>query len=103
MANAHNSISVLILPSSQNQFAFAKSAYKTNVWNKGVISYYHMNLYLFNQPYPKFHEKMLILGVDFDQYFRSEYSMQNQYSHRNIGQNLPPKLIIFHEILQTTV
>ena len=46
---------------------------------------------------------MLILGVDFDQYFRSEYSIQKQYSHRNIGQNQPKKFIFFHEILHTTV
>ena len=42
-----------------------------------------------------FMKKILILGVDFDQYFRSEYSIQIQYSHRNIGQNQPKNLIFF--------
>ena len=50
-----------------------------------------MNSYLFKQQYAEFNEKILILGVDFDQYFRSEYSIQNQYSHRNFGQNQPQK------------
>ena len=45
---------------------------------------------------------MSILGVDFDQYFRSECSIRNQYSHRNICQNQPQKLIFFNEILHTT-
>ena len=88
----------------QNQFAPMKSAYiKPNLWGKCVISFYHMNSCRLKQQYAKFHEKISILGVDFDQYFRSEYSIQSQFSHRNIGQNQPQKQIFFHEILHTTV
>ena len=64
---------------------------KPNLQGKGVNSFYHINSYLFKQQYAKFHENILILGVDFEQYFRSEYSIQNQYSHINIGQNQPQK------------
>ena len=53
---------------------------KPNLRGKGVLSFYHMNSYLFTQQYAEFHEKIFIFGVDFDQYFRSEYSIQNQYS-----------------------
>ena len=49
-----------------------------------------MNSDLFKQQYAKFHEIILILGVDYDQYFRSEYSIQTQYSHKNIGKPPPP-------------
>ena len=42
---------------------------KPNLRGKGVTSLYHMNLYLFKQQYAKLHEKILILEVDFDQYF----------------------------------
>ena len=76
---------------------------KPNLRGKGVISLYHMNSYLFKQQYAKSHVKILILEVDFDQYFLSECSIQNQYSPRNIGQNQPQKLVFFHEIMHTTV
>ena len=42
---------------------------KPNLRGKGVISLYNMNSYLFKQQYAKLHEKILILEVDFDQYF----------------------------------
>ena len=45
---------------------------KPNLRGKGVISLYHMNSYLFKQQYAKSHVKILILEVDFDQYFLSE-------------------------------
>ena len=78
---------------------------KPNLRGKGVISLYHnfMNSHLFKQQYAKLHEKILILEFDFDQYFLSECSIQNQYSPRNIGQNQPQKLIFFHEIMHTIV
>ena len=76
---------------------------KPNIRGKGVISLYNMNSYLFKQQYAKLHENILILEVDFDQYFLYECSIQNQYSPRNIGQNQPKKLIFFHEIMHTTV
>ena len=38
------------------------------------------------------------LEVDFDQYFLSECSIQNQYSPRNIGQNQPKKLYFFMKL-----
>ena len=62
---------------------------KPNIRGKGVISLYHMNSYLFKQQYAKLHENILILEIDFDQYFLSECSIQNQNSCRNIGQNQP--------------
>ena len=78
---------------------------KPNLRGKCVISLYHMNMnsYLIKQQYAKLQEKILILEVDFDRYFLSECSIQNQYSLRNIGQNQPQKLIFFHEIMHTTV
>ena len=64
---------------------------KPNLWGEMLKKNYHMNSYLLKLQYAKFHEKIFVLGVDFDQYFRSEYSIQNQYSHRNIGQKINPK------------
>ena len=74
-----------------------KSAYKTKSSGQGCNFFlpYELDSYLFKKQYAKFHENKLILGVDFDQYFRSEYSIQNKYTHRNIGQNQPLKKIFF--------
>ena len=92
LTNTHNSISVFIFAKSGSlkiNLQPRNQLIKLNLWGKGVISFYHMNSHLFKQQYAKFHEIILILGVDFDQYFRSEYSIQNQYSHRNIGKKTP--------------
>ena len=59
LTNTHNSISALIFAKSgrrkinlhlRNQFL------KPNLWDKGVISFYHMNSHLFKQQYAKFPE-----------------------------------------------
>ena len=94
MTNTHISISVLILPSPGERkinLHLRNQVIKPNLRGKCVIYFYHMNSCLLKQQYTKFHEKISILGVDFDQYFRSEYSIQNQFSHKNIGQNQPQK------------
>ena len=91
MTNTFNSISVLIFAKSRGRkinLHLRNQLIKPNVQGKGVISFYHINSYLFKQQYANFHEKILILGDDFD---RSEYSIQNQYPHINIGQNQPQK------------
>ena len=72
MTNTLNSISVLILPSPEAEMHIRNQLIKPNLRGKGVISLYHMNSYLFKQQYAKLHEKILILEVDFDQYFLSE-------------------------------
>ena len=61
-----------------------------NLRGKGVISLYHMNSYLFKQQYAKSHVKILILEVDFDQYFLSECSIQNNI-HLEILVKINPK------------
>ena len=94
LTNTYNSISALIFAKSGRRkinLHLRNQLIKPNLWGKGVFSFYHMNSHLFKKQYAKFLEIILILGVDFDQYFRSEYSIQNQYSHRNIGQNQPLK------------
>ena len=106
MTNTHNSISVLIFAKSRGRkinLHLRNQLIKPNLRGESVISFYHMNSYLFKLQYAKFHEKIFVLGVDFDHYSRSEYSIQNQYSHRNIGQNQPQKVDIFHEIFQNTI
>ena len=73
LRNTDNSISVLIFAKSRGHkinLHLRNQLIKPNLQGKGVISFYHINSYLFKQQYAKFHEKMLILGVDFDQYFR---------------------------------
>ena len=59
--------------------------------------------YVFMQYCAKFHEKLSTFGVDFDQYFyvRIDFVLNTQIE--NIGQNQPPKLIFFREILHTAV
>ena len=92
--NTDKSISVLIFAKSRGRkinLHLRNQLIKPNLQGKCVISFYHINSYMFKQQNAKFPEKILILGVDFDQYFRSEYSIQNQYSHINIGQNQPQK------------
>ena len=94
LTNTYNSISALIFAKSGRRkinLHLRNQLIKPNLWGKGVISFYHMNSLLFKKQYAKFLEIILILGVDFDQYFRSEYSIKNQYSHRNNGQNQPLK------------
>ena len=71
MTNTLNSISVLILPcpGTVNTHTKSNQLIKPNLRGKGVISLYHMHSYLFKQQYVKLQEKILILEVDFDQYF----------------------------------
>ena len=79
LTNAYNSISVLIFAESKGlkiNLPLRNQLIEPYLRGKGVISFYHMNSYLFKQQYEKFHEKILILGVDFGQYFRPEYSIQ---------------------------
>ena len=103
MTNTLNSISVLILPSPEAENAHTKSAYKTKSSRQRCYFFIPYEFIFFKQQYAKLHEMIFILEVDFDQYFLSECSIQNQYSPRNIGQNQPQKLIFFHEITHTTV
>ena len=65
---------------------------KPNFRGKGVISLYHMNSYLFKQQYAKLHEKILILVVDFDQYFYLSTSVQYKINiHLEILVKINPK------------
>ena len=80
LTNTYNSISVLIFAKSKGlkiNLRLRNQLIKPNLRGKGVISFYHMNSYLFKQQYAKFHEKNIkALGVNFGQYFRPEYSIQ---------------------------
>ena len=83
LTNTHNSISALNFAKSGRRkisLLLRNQLIKPNLWGKGVISFYHMNLHLFKQQYAKFHEIILILGADFDQYFRSsiQYKINTQ-------------------------
>ena len=51
----------------------------------------------------KLYYKISILGVDFDQYFYVSIDFVLNTQIESIGQNQPPKSILFREILHTAV
>ena len=51
----------------------------------------------------KLYDKISTVGVDFDQYFYVSIDFVLNTQIENIGQNQPPKSILFHEILHTAV
>ena len=69
---------------------------KPNLRGKGVLSFYHMNFYLFTQQYAEFHEKNILF---FDLSIQYKFNTQC----RNIGQNQPLKVDLFNKILHTIV
>ena len=48
-------------------------------------------------------KKIPIFGVDFDQYFYVSFDLILNTQIENIGQNQPPKLTFFREIMHTAV
>ena len=67
---------------------------KPNPRGQGVISLYHMNSYLFKQQYAKLYEKILILEVDFDQYFLSECSVYIYCSKVQYKSNIHLEILV---------
>ena len=65
-----------------------------NLWGKSVISYCHVNSYLFKHQYAKFHENMLILVVILTNIF--DLSIQYKINtHIEILVKINPKKLIF--------
>ena len=66
LTNTYNSISALIFAKSgirKINLHLRNQLIKPNLWGKCVISFYHMNSYLFKKQYAKFLEIILILGL----------------------------------------
>ena len=66
LTNTHDSISVLIFAKSRGRkinLHLQNHLIKPNLRGEGVISFNHINSYLFKLPYAKFYEKIFVLGV----------------------------------------
>ena len=59
--------------------------------------------YVLIQMHAKLKKKTSIFGVDFDQYFYVSIDFVLNTAIEHSGQNQPPKLTYFREIMQTAV